>query len=119
MNIRLWDFKIGSDKQIVPINRVPINESLLYIQKKTGKQQEFKFEFCVATLKLTLKLFFVSNSEVVIECPIIVMGADGSVISSQVITTLTQSQITTGFNVVISGTSMQYSAFVTSLSQVR
>ena len=30
MNIRLWDFKIGSDKQIVPIKRVPINESLLY-----------------------------------------------------------------------------------------
>ena len=29
--MRLWDFKIGSDKQIVPIKRVPINESLLYI----------------------------------------------------------------------------------------
>ena len=28
MNIRLWDFKIGSDKQIVPIKRGPINESL-------------------------------------------------------------------------------------------
>ena len=37
MNIRLWDFKIGSDKQIVPIKRVPINESPLYYDEKILK----------------------------------------------------------------------------------